>query len=224
LNDLNRYLLYFPEENPKQLDQDEIIEILDQAKAWDPEWHEAMVNAKIDIFEMSYEESVSYFKHLENLEKIKRTNGPNPSSLPVDNEKPVTSTVGKSSKHHKWSNMWCHYCDKNNHNTANCRAIAKFKQQKKACFEAKAGPGKKSLAFLFEEINALKRQLKPEKTASSKKRKAESIISTEINLTTSSDEGEEQEYLFTSSKPFSSSKNKLAKSSHPTTNNWVDSD
>jgi hypothetical protein len=43
LNDLNRYLLCFPEENPKQLDQDEIIEILDQAKAWDPEWHEAMV-------------------------------------------------------------------------------------------------------------------------------------------------------------------------------------
>jgi hypothetical protein len=28
--------LYFPEENTKQLDQDEIIEILDQAKAWDP--------------------------------------------------------------------------------------------------------------------------------------------------------------------------------------------
>jgi hypothetical protein len=46
LNDLNLYLLYFPE-NPKQLDQDEIIEILDQAKA--PEWHEAMVNANIDI-------------------------------------------------------------------------------------------------------------------------------------------------------------------------------
>jgi hypothetical protein len=33
LNKLNRYLSYFPEENPKQLDQDEIIEILDQAKA-----------------------------------------------------------------------------------------------------------------------------------------------------------------------------------------------
>jgi hypothetical protein len=29
LNDLNRYLLFFPEESPKQLDQDEIIEILD---------------------------------------------------------------------------------------------------------------------------------------------------------------------------------------------------
>jgi hypothetical protein len=33
LNDLNRYLLYSPEENPKQVDQDEIIEILDQGKA-----------------------------------------------------------------------------------------------------------------------------------------------------------------------------------------------
>jgi hypothetical protein len=86
LNDLNRYLLYFHGENPKQLDQDEIIEILDQAKAMAPEWHEAMVNANIDIFEMSYEESVSYFKLLDNLEKIKRTNGPNPSSLPVDNK------------------------------------------------------------------------------------------------------------------------------------------
>jgi hypothetical protein len=65
--------------------------------------------------------------------------------------------------------MWCYYCDKNSHNTADCRAIAKFKQQKKARFEAKAEPGKKSLAFLFEEINALKKQLKPEKIASSKK-------------------------------------------------------
>jgi hypothetical protein len=107
LNDLNRYLLYFPEENPKQLDQDEIIEILDQGKDMDPEWHEAVVNANIDIFEMSYEESVSYFKRLENLEKIRRTNRPIPSSLPVDNKKgvSVTSSVGKSSKNHNGSNI-----------------------------------------------------------------------------------------------------------------------
>jgi hypothetical protein len=109
LNDLNRYLLYLLEENPKQLDQDEIIEMLDQAKDWDPEWHEAMVNENIDIFEISYEESVSYFKLLENLEKIRRTNGPNPSSLSVDNQKRISvtsfSSVGKSSKNHKGSNM-----------------------------------------------------------------------------------------------------------------------
>jgi hypothetical protein len=67
---------------------------------------------------------------------------------------------------------------------ADCRVISKFKQQKKACFESKAGPGKKSLAFLFGEINALKRYLKPEKTASSKKRKAESFFFNEINEVT----------------------------------------
>jgi predicted dithiol-disulfide oxidoreductase (DUF899 family) len=73
--------------------------------------------------------------------------------------------------------MWYQYCDKINHNTADCRAIPKFKQQKKARFEYKAGPRKKSLASLFEEIDALIRQLKPEKTASSKKRKTEYILS-----------------------------------------------
>jgi hypothetical protein len=111
LNDLSCYLLYFPEENPKQLDQDEIIEILDQAKARDLEWHKVLVNANIDIFEMSYKESVSYFKRLENLEKIRRANGSNPFSLPEDNKKSVTSSVGKPSKNNKGSNMWCHYCD-----------------------------------------------------------------------------------------------------------------
>jgi hypothetical protein len=117
----------------------------------DPVWHEAMVNAIIDIFEMSYEESVSYFKHLENLEKIRRTNGPNPTSLPIDNKKGVSvaSSVGKSSKNHKVSNTWCHYCDENNHITADCRAIAKFKQQKKAYYEDKSGSRKKSLVFFF---------------------------------------------------------------------------
>jgi hypothetical protein len=54
-----------------------IIGILDQAKPMDPEWNDVMVNAIIDIFEMTYEESVSYCKLLENLEKIRRTNGPN---------------------------------------------------------------------------------------------------------------------------------------------------
>jgi hypothetical protein len=75
--------VYYLEENPKQIDQDKIIEILDQVKV--PEWNEVMFNANIDIFEMSHENSVSYFKRLENLEKIRCTNGPNPASLPVDN-------------------------------------------------------------------------------------------------------------------------------------------
>jgi hypothetical protein len=70
----------FPEENPKHFGEDEIIEILDQAKAWAPECHEAMVNAKIDIFEIFHEGTVSNYKCLENLDKIRHTNGPNPLS------------------------------------------------------------------------------------------------------------------------------------------------
>jgi hypothetical protein len=57
---------------------------LDQIKDLNPEWHDVMVNANIDIFEMSHEESVSYFKHFENLEKIRHTNDPNPASLLAD--------------------------------------------------------------------------------------------------------------------------------------------
>jgi hypothetical protein len=52
--------------------------------------------------------------------------------------------------------------------------------RKKAYFESKYGTkkvlGRSSSAF-FKEINAFKRRLRPEKTASSKKRKAESILS-----------------------------------------------
>jgi hypothetical protein len=73
-------LLYFQEKCSKQLDHDEITEILDQVKA--PVWHEAMVNAIIAIFEMSYEEYVPYLQRLENLKKFRCTNSPNPSSLP----------------------------------------------------------------------------------------------------------------------------------------------
>jgi hypothetical protein len=67
------------------------------------------------------------------------------------------------------------------HTTADCREITNFKQQKKAHFEAKSGPENKSLALFFEEVNVLKRQLKPEKTASSKKRKTESLIDSLYN-------------------------------------------
>jgi hypothetical protein len=101
---------------------------------------------------MFYEESVTYFKSLENLEKISLTHSPNPSSLPVDNKKRVSVpiSVENSSKNHNEPNIWCHYCDKNNHNMADCRAIAKFKQQQKACFvKPKLDPERIHWSFLF---------------------------------------------------------------------------
>jgi hypothetical protein len=86
LNDLNCYLLYLPEEHPKQFNQKDIIEISDQDKAVSLEWNESMFNINIHIFEMFYEESAAYFKYLENLEKIRRTNGPGPATLPVNDK------------------------------------------------------------------------------------------------------------------------------------------
>jgi hypothetical protein len=62
-----------------------------------------------------------------------------------------------------------YYFDKKNHKMDDFRSISKFKQQKKTIFEAKCVPKKKSLAFLFEESNALKRQFNHQKTASSDK-------------------------------------------------------
>jgi hypothetical protein len=57
--------LYFPEDNPKQLDRNETFVILDQTKP--PVWHNALVDANVDNFEIFYEESDSYFKCLELL-------------------------------------------------------------------------------------------------------------------------------------------------------------
>jgi hypothetical protein len=149
---------------------------------------------------------------LENLEKIRRTNGP-ASAVAVENKKLITSSVGVG-KNNKSSNMWCYYCDKANHNTADCKAIMRAKQHKKAKSEAKAVPGKKALAFLFEEFDSLKKQLKsPAKGTNPKKRKAESLLSTEINLIHSSDEDEE---YFALPSTISNASNQLVKTSHPT--------
>jgi hypothetical protein len=66
----------------------------------------------------------------------------------------------------------------------------------------------------FKEINALKKQLKPPaKGTNLKKRRAESLLSTQINLTNSSDVDEE---YFALPSTISNSSNKLVKTSHPT--------
>jgi hypothetical protein len=111
--------LFFPDECPTPSTQDEIIEIVDQAKL--PNWHEATVSAKIYIFEMDYESAISYFVRLDNLDKIRRTNGPAPT-VAADNNTFLTNSlgIGNVRKKHK-TKLWCHCCDKNNHNTDDCR-------------------------------------------------------------------------------------------------------
>jgi hypothetical protein len=64
-------LFYFPAECPKHLDKDEVIMIPHQVKNLD--WDKAMVNANINIFKMTDEKFVPYFKHWKNLKTIKDT-------------------------------------------------------------------------------------------------------------------------------------------------------
>jgi hypothetical protein len=80
-----------------------------------------MVGANIDIFEMVYEVAVVSFKRLGNLDNINKTNEMAP--LSVDIKKTVCSSAGRS----KVSSLWYHNYEKNNHNAADCRAIAKMK-------------------------------------------------------------------------------------------------
>jgi hypothetical protein len=90
------------------------------------------------------------------LEKIRHTNGPNPSSLPVDNENTVsvTSSVGKSSKNHEGPNVWCHYCDNNNYSTADFRAIAKLNIRKRLALKPKLDPERSHWpSFLKKSLN-----------------------------------------------------------------------
>jgi hypothetical protein len=89
----------------------------------------------------------------------------------------------------KVGKLRCGILQKNGENEVYSRIGKRLALKPKLDLERSLWPS----SVLFEEINALKRQLKPEKTASSKKRKAESILTTEINLTTSSDEGEQWE-------------------------------
>jgi hypothetical protein len=113
------------------------MKLWDQVKAKDPEWHEATIDADIDIFKMSYEKPVSYFKSLENLKKIRLTNCPGPATLPVDDKRTdnFTISVGKYSNKPFASSIWCHYYEKYNNNMTDCRAIVEFKQQLKSKLE-----------------------------------------------------------------------------------------
>jgi hypothetical protein len=113
-----------------------------------------MVNADIDIFEMSYEESVSYLRRIINLEKISHTNGP--TNLPIGNEKYMTIIIGTF--HKSLSTCGVTILTR----TTTKRLIAKKllssnSRKCMTCFEAKAVPVKKSL--IFRSLSLLKQSI-----------------------------------------------------------------
>jgi hypothetical protein len=51
---------------PQTLDQNIAMEIEVQVKTRDADWREIIIDSSIITFEISYDDPVSYFKHLEN--------------------------------------------------------------------------------------------------------------------------------------------------------------
>ena len=78
LQELNNYLLYFPREKstnaapPKKLKDEELVEILNQAKPH--EWYVAMLGANIELYDMDWQTAVEYFEQLEVRQNIKKHN------------------------------------------------------------------------------------------------------------------------------------------------------
>jgi hypothetical protein len=112
-------LVFFLNYIPNGCIKMKLLKSLDKVKT--PEYHEAMVNVKIVTFRCFMRN-----QYLNSI-VIRFTNGPDPPTLPLVDKKSVASSVAKSSQNANSSNMWCHYFDKNNQNTADCREIDKFK-------------------------------------------------------------------------------------------------
>ena len=74
---LNNYLPYFPQEKsnkkaPPKLKDEELVEILNQVKP--QEWHEAMLGANIELYDMDWQTAVEYFERLEAQQNIEKHN------------------------------------------------------------------------------------------------------------------------------------------------------
>jgi hypothetical protein len=80
--------------------------------------------------------------------------------------------------------MWCHYCEKKTTTQLIAEQLSNSNIRKRLASSYSWIRKTKNSAFFFEEINALKRQLKPEKTAGRKKMKTESLLSTALSKVT----------------------------------------
>jgi hypothetical protein len=52
--------------------------------------------------------------------------------------------------------MWCHYCDKTNHNTAKCQDVAKVKQHKRSNMGQRLIRKKRPYPFFLRRLTLLK--------------------------------------------------------------------
>jgi hypothetical protein len=175
------------------MNQDEITGILDQAN--DPKKHEEVFNFNIDNFEMSYEESVSYFRGLENF----RCNY-GPDTLREDNEKSDTNSVNKSFKITKSSNMWV-FVNFDIRTATKTQPITEqspssnIRKRIKLTLKPNLVLGISLCLSFFLSKETHVKNLKKNQAARTGPRKSECLLSTEINLNICSNQAEQQQYF-----------------------------
>lgn len=183
LRELNNYLPYFPKENgkppPESLSDDELIEILNQAKP--EEWQAAILGANIEVFDFNFQQTIDYFEKLEVKQKLEKVSRKEKSFLTKNSDKSEQFVQNKQ----KNANKVCRYCKRTNHaseecwykNNTNYASKSRPKPNGTGTGTSKTSNNKlgKPITFTQEQFNAICSSLPWDKisgkTQESKKRK-----------------------------------------------------
>ena len=150
LRELNNYLPYFPREEgkaaPSKLSDDDLIQILNQAKP--EEWQSVILGANIELYKFDFQGTVDYFEKLEvrqaleaKRRKVEKPDNPefkkkgnwNKSENKQPTSKPQSSNYKK-----------CAHCGRTNHATKDCW----FSPENKG----KTKPGKKNVSATDKNV------------------------------------------------------------------------
>ena len=137
LKRLNTYLPYFPRKpdgtKRQSLDEEQMVDILNRAKP--NEWHEAMLDADIDPYKMTWDKMVQYFLNLEVMTAIKTKN-----KGESKNEKNKNKNKRKNNDHEgkngsdsdgkKPKKPKCKHCGKFGHKSEDCWDLPENRDKK----------------------------------------------------------------------------------------------
>ena len=183
LRSMNNYLSYFPTTGdgsaPTPLSEDELIDILDRAKPI--AWHMAMLAARVDTFDMKWDDIIDYYQRLElrsDLENLQQSNQKKNLKKKRARGSPETQSSETSEDHSRKTRKKTHLCPHckkwGTHSPEECRQNPKNVEKEKS---AKSDYFKKRSK---EETSALanavvKQMIKPLKLAATKAKKKRKI-------------------------------------------------
>ncbi|KAI2500432.1 transposition [Fragilaria crotonensis] len=127
LRELNNYLPYFPREEgkaePSKLSDDDLIQILNQAKP--EEWQAVILGANIELYKFDFQGTVDYFEKLElrqaleaKRRKVDKSDNPEGTKKGNWNGKSADKMATAKTQSSKYKK--CAHCGRANHTTKDC--------------------------------------------------------------------------------------------------------